>query len=101
MDIPDLKDIFKDRPAVAKFSTIGDVVSGLLNIFFYIAGFLAFYYLVWGAIAYIMAKGEKEGLAKARERIRWAIIGLLVIFMAYFIATYASEIFLPKGGLPF
>lgn len=102
--IPGLKDIFdpKVRPAADKFNSLADVLSGLINIFLYIGVFLAFYYLFWGAFAYILAKGDKEGLAKARSKISWALIGLVVIFSAFLIAKFASEIFPPtKGGLPF
>lgn len=98
--IPGLKDIFDNRPA-AQFKTLGDFLSGLLNIVFYIAVFLAFYYLVWGALAYLMAQGKKEDLAKARSKITWALIGLMVVFLAFFIAKFGSEIFKSKGGLPF
>ena len=90
-----------DSPVKDKFPDLGSVLSGLLNIIFYVAVFLTFYYLVWGAAAYIMAQGKKEELAKARNRITWAIIGLIVVFLAYFIAKFAGESFAPKGGLPF
>lgn len=82
--------------------TLGGIISALLNIAFYIAGFLAFYYLVWGAFQYMASSGNKEQLQKARARITWALVGLIVVFMSYFIARFASEIFKPgKGGLPF
>jgi len=93
-----------DSPVKDKFSDLGGVLSGLLNIIFYVAVFLTFYYLVWGAAAYIMAQGKKEELAKARARITWAMIGLVVVLLAYFIAKFAAEIFTPntlKGWLPF
>ena len=78
------------------------ILSSLLNIAFYIAGFLAFYYLVWGAFQYMAASGNKEQLQKARARITWALVGLLFVFSSYLITKYASEIFTPtKGGLPF
>lgn len=83
---------------------VASVISAFLNIALYIGAFLAFYWLIWAAFQYIIASGKKEDLAKARERIRWALIGLVVIFAAYFIAKYASEIFpiqFGKGGLPF
>ena len=83
-------------------TTLGGLISRLLNIAFYIAGFLAFYYLVWGAFQYMAASGNKEQLQKARARITWALVGLLFVFSSYLIAKYASEIFTPtKGGLPF
>lgn len=99
--IPGLSDIFKANP-VPQFKTLGDFLSGLLNIIFYIAIFLAFYFLVWGAFQYMMAQGKKEELGKARSRISWALVGLMVVFLAYLIAKFAFEIFPPtKGGSPF
>jgi len=91
--VPGLKPGFKD---------LGSIVSPFLNIIFFLAVFLAFYWLVWGAWAYIFAGGEKESLAKARNRIKWAIIGMLVTLMSFLIAKYAGEIFTPgRGGVPF
>ncbi len=83
----------------SNITDLGGLLSGLLNIAFYAAIFLAFYWLIWSSFQYIMASGNKESLAKARERIKWTLIGLAVIFAAYFIAKYASEVLPAKGGL--
>jgi len=48
-----------------EFVDLASFLSPLLNIVFYIAVFLAFYFLVWGAFQYILAGGKKEELAKA------------------------------------
>ncbi len=86
----------------SEFVNLTSFISPLLNIVFYIVAFLAFYYLIWGSFQYIMAQGKKEDLAKARARITWALVGMIVVFSAYFIARFASEIFPPtSGGLPF
>lgn len=99
--IPGLEESLKANP-VPQFKTLGDFLSGFLNIVFYIAVFLAFYWILWAAFQYILAKGNKESLARARSRITWALVGLIVIFVSYFIAKFASEIFPPtQGGLPF
>lgn len=99
--IPGLNDIFNANPT-PQFKNLNGVLSGLLNIAFYIAIFLAFIYLVWGAFAYIMAQGKKEDLAKARARLSWAIIGMIVMLLAYFIAKFISEVLPPgRGGVPF
>lgn len=83
-------------------ANVGAILTGLLGIAFYVAAFLAFYWLIWGAFQYIVASGDKEQLAKARARITWALVGLVIVFLAYFIAKFASEIFPPStGGLPF
>lgn len=85
-----------------EFTNVASVLSGLLEIALYISIFLAFYYLIWGTYQYILARGDKEGLAKARERIKWALIGLVVVFMAFLIARYAGGVFpATRGGLPF
>lgn len=108
--IPGLKEVFDYKPSPTfNFKNLGDILTGLLNIAFYVAVFLAFYWLVWGAFQYIMAQGNKEELAKARARITWALIGLMVVLLAYFIATFAGEILpsrpspgaslIPGGGL--
>lgn len=111
--IPNLKDIFDCNPVnpsgcpspiprasgATNFTDLATFLSGLLNIAFYIGAFMAFYWLVWGAFQYILAKGDKEGLAKARARITWAIVGLMVILTAYLIATFAAQI-LPVRPAP-
>lgn len=82
----------------------GALISGFLNIALYIAIFMAFAWLVWGSFQYILASGNKESLAKARERIKWALVGLVIVFAAFSIAKLAGEIFPPgpgRGGLPF
>ncbi len=86
------------------FTDLGSFISPLLNIVFYIMVFVTFYFLVWGAFQYILAQGKKEELGKARARITWALVGLIIIFLAFFVAKFASEIFPPtpgKGALPF
>lgn len=106
--IPGLQDIYQaNTNRLPQFKNLSDILSGLLNIAFYAAVFAAFYFLVWGALAYIMAQGQKEDLAKARARITWALVGLMVILLAYFIARFVAEILGPnitggiKGGVPF
>ena len=83
-------------------NSLGSLLSALLIIVFYIAIFLAFYYLLWGAFQYILASGKKEDLAKARSKITWALVGLIVIFSSFFLAKFAAQILPPgNGGLPF
>lgn len=89
-------------PSGGKFTDLASVITPAVEVIFYVATFLAFYYLVWGALMYLLAKGEKEGLAKARAKITWALVGLVVIFLAFMAARYAGIVFTPdKGGLPF
>lgn len=98
--IPNLDDLFKASPVANKFTNLGGVVSGLLEITFMLAFFLAFFWLVWGAFQYIFSGGNKENLAKARGRITWAIVGLLLVSIAFLVAQFAVEILQPKQTPP-
>ncbi len=66
--------------------------SGLLNIFFYIAGFLLLFWLVWGVFQYLLAGGNKEGLTNAKKRIRLALIGFLIVVLSFAISQYAQTL---------
>ena len=102
-----LNDFFKDPklglPATFKFSSsskIGDILTGLFEIVVLLAAFLAFIWFVWGAFQYIFAGGNKESLAKARARITWAIVGLIITLLAFLVAQFAQQILLPgKTGV--
>lgn len=104
LDLPGFSPSTIPQPSGLKpdFIDLASVISPLLNIVFYIAVFMAFFWLAWGSFAYIMAQGKKEDLAKARARITWALIGLFFILLSFFIAKFIGEIFGPtRGGLPF
>lgn len=102
LQLPGGNTIEKPTDLNPSFQDIGSFITPLLNIVFYAALFLAFFWLAWGAFAYIMAQGKKEDLAKARSRISWALIGLVIILLAFSIAKFVSEFFKPNiGGLPF
>lgn len=104
-----LGELLQNGDNVPKFSgqtaNLGALISGFLNISLYLGAFMAFFWLIWGTFQYILASGKKEELAKARSKITWALIGLVVIFSAFLIAKFAGYIFvgkgLLKGGLPF
>lgn len=53
----------------------------------------ALFYLVWGGIDWILSGGDKEGIAKARAKIMYAIIGIAVAFLSFFIITAIGYIF--------
>lgn len=73
--------------------SLGSVLSAFLNLVFYIALFLVFCWFIWGAYEYMVAQGQKEGLAHARDRMRWAIVGFAVLIIAFLIGNYALSIF--------
>lgn len=79
---------------------LGGFISSLFEVVILIAVILSFFWLVWGAFHYLFAGGNKEELAKARGRITWAIVGLILVLVAFLIAQFTVQIFGPKGGTP-
>lgn len=76
-----------------KFVYLGDFVSAVLYVMFFLAGAFMFAWFTWGAFQYILAGGQKESLAKARARMTYAIIGFVIVILAFFLSEYVRYIF--------
>lgn len=76
-----------------RYKTLGDVVSGGLTIAFLIAAFMMLIWLVWGAYQYLLSGGNKEGLARARARMTWALVGFLIVMLSFALSQYVQTIF--------
>jgi ABC-type Fe3+ transport system permease subunit len=74
-------------------TSLGYVLSQFLNLFFTLAIVLSFLYFVWGAYEYIIAQGQKEALNNAKERIRYSLVGFILIVIAFLISNWAPSIF--------
>src|SRR5258706_16358211 len=56
-----------------------DFMSFLVKFFFVIAGLLALFYMLWGAISYVTSGGDKDATGKAQQKILAAVIGIILI----------------------
>lgn len=79
-------------PAKSEFKDIGSLVSGFSDVIFYISFILLFLWMLWGVFKYITAEGQKEALFKARNHIRWAMVGFVVIMLAFVFSRYAKDL---------
>ncbi len=73
--------------------TLTGLIGGFLNLAFAVALIIVFIYFAWGAFEYIVAEGQKEALGKARERIRWALVGFMLLVLAFLVGNWAPSIF--------
>ena len=53
-------------------------------------------YLIWGGIDWTMSSGDKTKLQKARLKLIYAIIGLVIVFLAFFFVNLGGHLL----GLP-
>lgn len=64
---------------------VNSLLGNIIGLFF-AAGAIAFILMfVWGAVQMILSGGDKEAIAKARARITWSIVGIVLMSLSYFI----------------
>lgn len=54
---------------------------------------LSIYYIIRGGINMTTSGGDKEKFQRGRERVRYAIIGLIVIFFSIFMVNFIAGLF--------
>jgi hypothetical protein len=64
---------------------------------FLVAIILTFIYLIYGGMDWLMSRGEKEKIANAKRKITFAIIGLAIVFLSFFIIQVLEQMFGVKG----
>ena len=69
-----------------------DIVTKGITWISIIAGILAFFYLVWAGFQYVTSAGNADAAKKGQQGIINALIGIVVIVMAYAIVTAAVSL---------
>jgi hypothetical protein len=93
-----LEDTVNINPRDAQFQNLQNLkpsnfVSATINLLLGIAGIVAFIFLLWGGLQWILAGGDKEGTEKARKKITSALIGLAIVFSAYALLFIVRALF--------
>lgn len=70
--------------------TIWDYVALIINVALVAGAVVAVIYLVYGGLLYITAGGDAEKATKGRVAIVNAIIGIVIIALAFLIVLYVS-----------
>lgn len=65
-------------------------LSSVLSIVFGLAGGVALIVIIIGGIKFITSQGEPQALARARNTIIYAIVGLIVCIAAFSIVSFTS-----------
>jgi hypothetical protein len=79
---------------------INRLLDNIVGIFFAAAAIAFIIMFVWGAVQMILSAGDKEAISKARGKITWAIVGITLLGLSYFIfqllqAITGFQFFLP------
>jgi len=84
-------------PQLADLS-IGGILTFIINAAFVIAAILTLIYLIWGGINWITSGGDSEAVGAARNRIIAALIGLIIVILAYFILDFVLSELIGVGS---
>ncbi len=54
---------------------------------------LTLFYLIYGGISFITSGGDKQKVVQARLKLTYAVVGLIVVFLSFFIINLIGGIF--------
>lgn len=66
------------------------IVTGLIQYALIFVAILAVVFAIYGGVLYITSGGDSEKTTKARNTILYAVLGVILVVLAYAIVTWAS-----------
>lgn len=76
-------------------TTVAVLVAKVIDVLLYVAGIAAVIYLLYAGILYITSAGDEAKAEKGRKGIVNAVIGIIIITLAFVIEKVAAQIFAP------
>lgn len=92
-------------PPESQFKTLCELTAGkfgtalgqIVTFAFIVAIVIALAFLIYGGIKWTVSGGDKTALDEARNHIVAAIVGLVIVFLVYFILNLVVFFFTGKG----
>lgn len=79
-------------PGASGEEKLGNALSSILRVLYAVSIVAVIFMFVWGAFQWITSGGDKDALSSARKRIMNAIIGLIILALAFVIFTIIARI---------
>lgn len=73
--------------------TVTGLIGWAVTVIIVVAGLIFFFMLIIGGLRWILSGGDKAATESARGQITAALIGLVVVFSAWAIATLLQNVF--------
>jgi uncharacterized protein YacL len=80
-------------PTGGLFGTGDKIIQNGITILLIVAVIFALVMFIWGAIMWITSQGDKAKVQAARNRLIFAIVGLIVAFLSFFVIALFSNLF--------
>jgi len=72
---------------------ISPIIQFAVTTLLVLAVIVTLFFLVYGGISFITSGGDKQKVVQARLRITYAIVGLIIIFLSFFIVNLIGGVF--------
>lgn len=69
------------------------LVRNIVNILLYIVGALSVLMIIIGGLLMVTSQGDSSNITKAKNTILYAVVGLVVAFLAYAIINWVVDLF--------
>lgn len=63
-------------------------INGVLNTAYYAAGIVAVIVIIVSAIFYVISQGDPSKIKRAKDGILYAVVGLVVVILAFVLTNY-------------
>lgn len=73
--------------------TAPKLIGTLVNVLLYVVGALAVIMIIWAGISYTTSTGDSGKVTRAKNTLTYAIVGLVVAFLAYAIVNWVLHLF--------
>jgi hypothetical protein len=74
-------------------SAFSDIIQGAMPFIFGFAGFGLLIYLIYGGIHLMISAGDPKAMQEARGKISNALVGFVIIFIAFWIVQIVGRVF--------
>jgi hypothetical protein len=77
-----------------KDQEIGPIITTVINVLLFIVGIISVIMIIVGGIMYTTSAGDSGTVTKAKNTIMFAVIGLIVAFLAFAIVNWVIDQFI-------
>ncbi len=93
MDFSFIPDIYAAWAVLDTSASYGasDILRVGISLIVLVGGICSIFFIIWGGLMLILSGGKEEKVKPAINSIRYAVIGIIVIVIAIFVAPKASE----------
>lgn len=88
--VPNIQTVFANSGFGS--ASLGEIIINMIRLFFALLGFIALFLMLYGGFVWMTSQGDIDKVKTAKQILYNAIIGLIVIFSAFAIATFVLNI---------